>query len=65
MIFCTPKDKVTHCVREILNDWDGNGDKNSGMGTHSAGTVTQPVGKGIDTTGWLGMGTNSCPCAAL
>jgi len=27
MIFCTPKDKVTHCVTEILN-----GDKNSGDG---------------------------------
>ena len=30
--FCTPKDKVTHCVEEILNDGDGNGDKNSGDG---------------------------------
>jgi len=50
MIFCTPKDKVTHCVKEILND--GDGDKNSwdgvGMGTHSAGTGTQPVGTGRD-----------------
>ena len=29
MIFCTPKEKVTHCVKEILNDvdGDGNGDK--------------------------------------
>jgi len=30
MIFCRPKDKVAHCVKEILND--GNGDKNSGDG---------------------------------
>jgi len=28
--FCTPKDKVTHCVEEILNDGNRNGDKNSG-----------------------------------
>jgi len=28
MIFCTPKDKVNHCVKESLND--GDGDKNSG-----------------------------------
>jgi len=37
MIFCTPKDKVTHCVREILNDWDGNGDKNSADGDTAGG----------------------------
>jgi len=47
MIFCTPKDKVTHCVTEILNDGDGdgNGDKNSGDGV---GMGTQPVGTGRD-----------------
>ena len=43
MIFCIPKDKVTHCIKEILNegDGDGNGDRNRaagvGMGIHSAG----------------------------
>jgi len=50
MIFCTPKDKVTHCAKEILNDGDGdgNGDKNSGDGDTFCGdgewTGTQPVG---------------------
>jgi len=38
MIFCRPKDKVTHCAKEILNDGDGNGTKIVGMGTHYAGT---------------------------
>jgi len=87
--FCTPKDKITHCVKEILNDGDrdGNGDKNSGDGVGDGdtfcgdreGTGTQPVGTwrgwgltqwgrggmGIGTTGTVGMGTNSCPRAAL
>jgi len=76
MIFCTPKEKVTHRVKEILND--GDGDKNSGdgdtfcgdgdtAGGDRAGMGANPVWKGW---GWgqrgrLGMGTNSCPRAAL
>jgi len=59
MNFCTPKDNVTHCVKEILNDVDGdrNGDKNSGdgdafcrdgdtAGGDGAGMEANPVGKG-------------------
>jgi len=50
MTFCTPKDKVTHCVKEILNDGDGDGDKNSGdrdtAGGDGAGMGTNPVEKG-------------------
>jgi len=51
MIFCTPKDKVTHCVKDILNDGDGdeNGDKNSGDGDTFCGDGTQRVGTG---RGW-------------
>jgi len=50
MIFCRPKDKVTHCVKEILNDGDGDGDKNSWDGYtfcgDGAGMGANPVGKG-------------------
>jgi len=48
MIFCTPKDKVTHCVKEILNSRDGDGDKNSGDGDTFCGDGegTQLVGTG-------------------
>jgi len=79
MNFCTQKDKVTHCVKEILNvgDGDGNGDKKSGgvvgMGKHSAGTGRdgdtaggERVGMGIGTTGTVGDGDKFLsPCSSL
>jgi len=66
MIFCRPKDKVTHCVKEILNDGhgDGKGDNNCGDGDtfcrDGEGMGTQPVGtgRGWGLTQWgKGIGT--------
>ena len=49
IFFCRPKDKVTHCVKEILNDGDGNGDKNSGDGDTFCGDGDRDNG---DCWGW-------------
>jgi len=72
MTFCrpTPKDKVTHYVKEILNDGDGdgNGDKNSGDGDTFCGDGDTAggdgAGMGIGTTGTVGDGDKFLsPCS--